>query len=321
MVLGCCFTRAVLVFCVFTLKWSLTERERGYKMKAKAFEIITDKIIEKLDSGVIPWRKPWKNGGAPRNLVTGKPYRGLNIFLTTMQGYHSPYWLTFKQAQERGGQIRKGEKGTPVIFWNWTQRQVEGNNGTIEGKEIPFMRYYTVFNLQQIDGLQLSHEESISFAPVVTCEEVINNMQQAPTIEHGFSKACYVPSLDIVKMPPRSAFKSEAGYYTTLFHEITHSTGHASRLNRKGITEKNTFGSEEYSKEELVAELGAAFLCGHTGIEQETIENSAAYIAGWRERLSTDKRLIISAAAQAQRAADFILGRAAEQIDTAKEAA
>lgn len=287
----------------------------------KPFEIITDRILKALDEDTIPWRKPWKNGGAPRNLVTGKPYRGLNIFLTTMQGYHSPYWLTFKQAQERGGQIRKGEKGTPVIFWNWAQRQVEGENGTTEEKEIPFMRYYTVFNLQQIDGLQLNHEEANAFAPVVSCEEVIKNMPLAPKIEHGFDKACYVPSLDIVRMPPRSAFKGEAGYYATLFHEITHSTGHTSRLDRKGITEKNAFGSEEYSKEELVAELGAAFLCGHTGIEQETIENIAAYIAGWRERLSADKRLIISAAAQAQRAADFILGHAAEQIETKQEAA
>lgn len=287
----------------------------------KAIEIITDKIIEKLDSGVIPWRKPWVCGGASKNLVTGKPYRGLNVFLTAMSGYYSPYWMTFKQAKERGGKVRKGEKGTPVIFWNWTQRQVEGNGGEAEEKDVPFMRYYTVFNLQQIDGLQLSHDEAKSFAPVATCEDVIKAMPQAPTIEHGFIKACYSPTLDVVKMPPRSAFKNEAGYYASMFHELAHSTGHASRLNRKGIAEKTVFGNEDYSKEELIAELAAAFLCGHTGIEQETIENSAAYIASWRERLTADKRLIITAAAQAQRASDFILGRAADQSEAEKTAA
>jgi antirestriction protein ArdC len=285
-------------------------------MSTKPFEIITDRILKALDEGTIPWRKPWKCGGAPRNLITGKPYRGLNIFLTVMQGYESPYWLTYRQAQERGGQIRKGEKGTPVIFWNWQTRQVPDTKGAIEEKDMPFMRYYTVFNLQQIDGLQLGHEPE-TFAPVASCEDVIKNMPQSPAIEHGFAQACYVPSTDVVKMPSRTSFHKESGYYTTLFHELTHSTGHASRLNRKTITEKARFGDEKYSKEELVAELGAAFLCGHTGIEQETIENSATYIKSWRDKIAEDKRLIISAASQAQRAADFIIGKqAVAEIET-----
>jgi antirestriction protein ArdC len=287
----------------------------------KVYEVVTDRILSALDEGVVPWRRPWKCGGAPRNLVTGKPYRGLNVFLTTMQGHYSPYWLTFKQVQERGGQVRKGEKGTPVIFWSCTERAVSDEKGEVELKDIPFMRYYTVFNLQQVDGLQLTAEEARAFVPVASCEEIISAMPQAPAIEHGFDGACYVPSLDVVRMPPRSAFKSETGYYASLFHELTHSTGHASRLSRKAITEKNGYGSDEYSKEELVAELGAAFLCGHAGIDQEIIENSAAYITGWRERLSADKRLIISAAALAQKASDFILGREAAQVKTAKEAA
>lgn len=278
----------------------------------KAYEIITDRILAALDEGVIPWRKPWTCGGAPRNLVTGKAYRGLNVFLTIMQGYASPYWLTFKQAQDLGGQVRKGEKGTPVIFWNRTMRQVEGENGNIEEKEIPFMRYYTVFNLAQIDGIT-APDQGEDFDEILACEDVIANMPQAPAIEHGRAQASYNPAKDIVSMPPRSAFKSEAGYYGTFYHEISHSTGHVSRLNRKTITEKSGFGSEAYSKEELIAELGAAFLCGHTGIEQETIENSAAYIASWRAKLSEDKRLITTAAGQAQRAADFILGRKAEE--------
>ena len=279
----------------------------------KAFEVITDRILAALDEGTIPWRKPWKCGGAPRNLVTGKPYRGLNVFLTIMQGYASPYWLTFKQAQEKGGQVKKGEKGTPIIYWNWQKRQVEDQDGDLEEKQVPFMRYYTVFNLAQIDGIAIPQDQSNTFAPIVSCEDVITNMPQAPVIESGWARASYNPVADIVRMPPRSAFKSEAGYYSTLFHELTHSTGHASRLDRKTITEMAAFGSEDYSKEELIAELGAAFLCGHAGIEQEIIENSAAYIAAWRARLSEDKRLIISAAAQAQKAADFILGHQAER--------
>lgn len=272
------------------------------------FEIITNRILSALDAGVVPWRKPWSCGGIPRNLVTGKPYRGLNVFLTVMQDYASPYWLTFNQAQAKGGQVRKGEKGTPIIFWNWRALQVEGEDGAIEEKDIPFMRYYTLFNLAQIDGIESPEDRAEAFAGIVSCEAVIVDMPQAPMIESGRARASYNPVSDKIGMPPKGAFKSESGYYATLFHELTHSTGHASRLNRKTLTETNGFGSEDYSKEELIAELGAAFLCGHAGIEQETIENSAAYIASWRAKLSEDKRLIISAASQAQRAADFILG-------------
>jgi antirestriction protein ArdC len=119
----------------------------------KAFKIITERILAALDEGTVPWRKPWTCGGAPRNFVTGKPYRGLNVCLTVMQGYASPYWLTFKQAREKGGQVRKGEKGTPVIYWNHVSRPVEAEDGDIEAKQVPFMRYYTVFNLAQIDGI------------------------------------------------------------------------------------------------------------------------------------------------------------------------
>ncbi len=280
----------------------------------KVFEIITERILAALDEGTVPWRKPWKCGGAPRNLVTGKPYRGLNVFLIVMQGYASPYWLTFKQAQERGGQVRKGEKGTPVAYWSFMSHAVESEDNEIEERQIPFMRYYTVFNLAQIDGITAPEDQGRDLAPILSCEDVITNMPQAPVIESGWAKASYNPVTDVVRMPPRSAFRSEAGYYSTLFHELTHSTGQASRLNRKTITEKAGFGSEAYSREELIAELGAAFLCGHTDIEQETIENSAAYIAAWRAKLSEDKRLIISAAAQAQRAADFILGRAEQAM-------
>jgi antirestriction protein ArdC len=185
----------------------------------KVYEIITDRILAALEGGTIPWRKPWKCGGAPRNLATGKVYRGLNILITGMQGYASPYWLTFKQATERGGQVKKGEKGTPVIFWNWTTRQVEGKGGEIEEKDIPFMRYYTVFNLSQIDGLNLPNiAVKDDFKAIMSCEEVISRMPSPPTIEHGFSQASYNWVKDSVRMPPRTVFKAEQSYYATLFH-------------------------------------------------------------------------------------------------------
>lgn len=279
----------------------------------KVYEVITDRILAALDEGTIPWRKPWKCGGAPKNLVTGKPYRGLNILLTAMQGYASPYWLTFKQATEMGGQIRKGEKGTPVIFWNWQRKQVPDQDGEIEEKEVPYMRYYTVFNVAQIDGLTLPGDMvEENFASIVSCEEVVTKMPSPPTIVHGFAQACYGWTNDQIRMPPRASFKSVESYYATLFHEMVHSTGHGSRLTRKGIEEKHGFGSPEYSREELVAECGASFLCGYAGIENETIENQAAYIEYWRKQLAADKKLIISAASQAQKAVDFILDRRAD---------
>ncbi len=282
------------------------------------YEVVTDRILAALDEGVIPWRKPWKWGGAPRNLVTGKPYRGINVFLTVMQGYASPYWLTFKQAAELGGQVRKGEKGTPIIFWNWLKRQVPNSDGDIEEKETPYLRYYTVFNLAQIDGLVLPEDAAKdSFAPIVSCEEVIGRMPNPPAIVHGFRQASYNRAKDTVRMPPRPSFKSKASYYATLYHELVHSTGNSSRLGRKGIEENHAFGSPEYSKEELIAECGASFLCGYTGIENDTIKNQAAYIEHWRKQLSADKKLVISAAAQAQKAVDFILDKRAEKEEAA----
>ena len=284
----------------------------------KVYEVITNRILAALDEGTIPWRKPWKCGGAPRNLVTGNTYRGLNILLTTMQGYASPYWLTFRQIEERGGQIRKGEKGTPIIFWNWQTRQVQAQDGEIEGKDIPFMRYYTVFNLGQIDGLTLPKEiAEETFASIVSCEEVISKMPNPPVIVHGFTQASYSPSKDQVRMPPRASFQSPESYYATLYHEVVHAVGHGSRLGRKGIEEKHAFGSPEYSREELIAELGASFLCGHTGIVNNTIENQAAYIDHWRKQLEADKKLVVYAAAQAQKAVDFILGLRADKKEEA----
>jgi len=276
----------------------------------KVYEIITDVIMKKLEGGTIPWQKPWTTRASmPRNLVSQKVYQGINVFVLAAQQYSSPHWLTFRQCKDLGGDIRRGEKGTPVVYWNWVE--IEKDEET--EKKIPFMRYYTVFNLAQCENIP---EEKI---PVTTetainpmdrikqCESIVENWKDKPEIRHGKLVACYRPTLDVIDIPPFTSFINAEEYYNILFHEATHATGHEKRLNRQGITEIAPFGTPLYSKEELVAEMGGAFLCGFAGIEHAVIDNSAAYIQGWLEKLQNDKKLVITAAAQAQKAATYIL--------------
>jgi antirestriction protein ArdC len=278
------------------------------------YEIITGKIIEKLEQGTAPWTRPWSGGQLPRNLVTGKTYRGINLFLLNMANYASPYWLTYRQCQEKGGQVKKGERSSQVVFWQLPEKGAkeqddEGEEGT--GRKAPLLRYYCVFNAEQCDGLDIPQleQEAREFSPLEACEALIHGMPaNSPEIRHNEQKAYYVPSMDYVNMPKPETFRSSEEYYSTLFHELTHSTGHSSRLSRKGITVHNGFGSADYGKEELVAEMGAAFLCGCTGIEN-LIDNSSAYIAGWLKAIREDKKIVITAAAAAQKAVDYILNK------------
>ncbi len=269
------------------------------------YEIITRRIIEKLEAGTAPWCKPWTGGEMPRNLVTGKVYRGINLFLLNMMTYISPYWLTFNQCREKGGHIKAGAKSTPIVFWTKAKKE----NDEDGEKSIPVLRYYNVFNAEQCEGLKIEKTEAEErfFNPLEVCQMVINSMPNSPEIRHIDQRAYYVPAMDYVNMPKPETFRSAEEYCSTLFHEFTHSTGHASRLNRKGITVHNGFGSADYGKEELVAEMGAAFLCGCTGIENRVIDNSAAYVAGWLKAIKEDKKIVITAAAAAQKAADYIL--------------
>jgi antirestriction protein ArdC len=277
------------------------------------YDIVTNRITELLEQGTVPWRKPWKCSGGSRNLVSKKGYRGINQFLLNASPYSSPYWLTYKQCEAKGGQVRKGEKSTLVVFWKWIDRKesegvVESDGQELTGK-IPLLRYYNVFNLDQVEGISPPTEEQTTnpFTPIEQAERIIENMQCRPVIQYGGNRAAYSPSFDVVKLPNREAFKSPEEFYCCCYHELSHATGHVSRLGRKGILEPSYFGSHEYSQEELVAEFGASMLCGVSGIEQSTIENSAAYIQGWLKVLKNDKKLLVHAAAQAQRAADFIL--------------
>jgi antirestriction protein ArdC len=272
---------------------------------SSVYQIITEQIVKQLESGVAPWHKPWATQ-IPRNLASGRAYRGINVFLLASRGYGSPYWLTYKQATERGGHVRKGEHGSKVVFWKIGTREVEDADGETMQKQSFLLRYYTVFNVEQCEGVPAPGADR-AVNPIEECERIVAGMPNPPAITQD-AQAWYRPSTDTVGMPARNAFDSAEDYYSTLFHELTHSTGHPSRIGREGIEKLNTFGSESYSREELIAEMGAAMLAGVAGIERRTLANSASYLKSWINVLKADSRMVVGAASQAQKAADYIQG-------------
>ena len=286
------------------------------------YEAITQRIMEQLERGTIPWQQPWHGTASlPRNLLSQKAYRGINVWLLASAGYSSPYWLTYRQAQEIGGHVRKGEHGSPVVFWKWLDKREESQDGEERDnstRRVPVARLYAVFNVQQCElpeRLQpfLNIDNALGAdaqRQIAACEQIIVSMPLRPAIQHGESRAYYRPATDTINMPARSLFPKAEHYYSVLFHELTHSTGHASRLDRATLRDLLAFGDTNYSREELCAEMGAAYLCGVAGIVNETVNNSAAYIQGWLRKLRNDKKLLVQAAAQAQRAADYSLGNA-----------
>ena len=284
-------------------------------MNIKSYERITERIVTLLEQGTIPWHKPWKvNTGLPRNLISKKPYRGINVFLLMAMSYESPHWLTFRQAIQLGGNVKKGEKACPVVFWK--KMEIEDKKSG-EPQKKPLLRLYHVFNVAQCDGLKNAPEEIPM--PVTKPAEIVAKMPQPPVVKHGMAQAFYSPTDDCVGMPEPKRFESEASYFAALFHELVHATGHEKRLKRASITERNGYGSDPYCKEELIAELGSAFLCGYADIVDRTIDNSAAYLEGWLKQFQNDRTLIVYAAAQAQKAADFILGRTFAESEAAHE--
>lgn len=280
------------------------------------YEIVTEQVIKQLESGTAPWRKPW-NTPAPCNLVSQKPYRGINTFLLASQGMPSRYWLTFHQAAKLGGHIRKGEHSSLVVFWSIGEEKINARTGKLSK---PFLlRYYRVFNLSQTEGiahkLGLAEASAQPVPDIEACDRIVADMPNRPTIENA-GAAWYRPSTDTVGIPPKQIFNGPEAYYSTLFHELTHSTGHASRIGREGIEHLNTFGSESYSREELIAEMGAAMLCGVTGIAPAVLDNSAAYLKSWITALRGDSRLLVTAASAAQKAADYIREVKANSTDS-----
>lgn len=277
---------------------------------------VTDTIIAALEGGVIPWRKPWSQGGAPQNFVSRRPYRGMNAFLLSMRPNTTPFWLTYRQAQELGGYVRKGEQGTPIIFWSVLERAVERDDEATT-ERYGYLKTWKIFNLDQCEGIASPAAEPRAFTPIEAAEQVVAGMPQRPGITNdGGNRAYYRPLYDSVHLPKPTLFNSPEEYYCTLFHELAHSTGHVSRLARPDLMAFDLFGGHAYSREEMVAEMTAAMLCGVTGIAPAVVENSAAYIGGWLRRLSHDKKLLIQAAALAQKAADFILAFPPQAITT-----
>lgn len=278
------------------------------------YTIVTERIIEQLEKGTVPWRQPWTSAGIPKNLISQRAYRGMNVMLLAMLGYEQNLFLTFKQLKDLGGSVKQGEKSHLVVYWNYIERHqaaIERNDDTSEemmAKKVPLLRYYTVFNVAQCEGIPSIYleKEEHNWSPIESCDELVQSMPKCPKITHREQRAYYDPLKDVVNMPKYNSFDRPEAYYSTLFHELVHSTGHRSRLNRKGLLEMTEFGSEAYSHEELVAEIGTCYLQSYVGVTSE-FEQSAAYIQEWLWRLKNDSRFIFSAASQAQKATDFIL--------------
>jgi antirestriction protein ArdC len=285
------------------------------------YAIVTEKIINLLEQGIVPWRRPWGATGLPRNLVSKKPYRGVNLFLLSATKYVSPFWLTMKQANQLGGSLRKGEHSQIVVFWKVdqianavTDTGPESDEADKKSRRRFILRYYRLFNLEQCELPQvvldkLPKIETHQHDPIEAAERIIAGMPNPPEIERVGSKAFYSSITDRITLPPRELFISAEEEIATRLHEYSHATGSGERLNRKSITEAAPFGSPTYSFEELVAEFSAAYLCAEAGISPAVLENQAAYVQGWLAKLRSDKRMVVIAAAQAQRAADYILDR------------
>jgi antirestriction protein ArdC len=279
-------------------------------------QIVTDRMIAALQRGTVPWRKPWQaDTGQPRSMSTGQPYRGVNVFLLALtaaeEGYSSPFWGTYRQIGNLGGQVRNGEHSTLVVFWK--QAQIEHRDpqtGELTVRQLPVLRYYRVFNLAQADHLPgRFHPAPGAHSEIKEPQTVLDGyLARGPKLHHVAGDcADYHPATDTIRLPLRAQFRSAEDYYATAFHEAGHSTGHPTRLNRPGIAAFDHFGSGKYAREELVAQMSSSLLCAQTGIDNpETFENSASYIANWLTALNHDTRLVITAAAQAQRACDVI---------------
>ena len=286
--------------------------------KSDVYSRVTDKIIADLERGNLTWLQPWqaghKAGPVSRPLRAGGiPYRGVNVLMlwaaAMEKGYSCPLWLTYKQASELGGQVRKGEKGSLVVYANRITKTATDDKGADVEIEIPFMKGYTVFNAEQIDGLPAHFYATVQ--PINNAIERLDSVERffentKVTIRHGGNRAFYSPSLDFVQMPELASFRDAESYYATRAHEMIHWTRAETRLNRD--FGRKRFGDAGYSMEELVAEIGAAFLCADLAITPETREDHAAYVASWLKVLKGDKRAIFTAASHAQKAADYLHG-------------
>ena len=295
-------------------------------MSKTAYEVVAQTIIAQLENDVAPWRKEWlASGYRPTSMSSKKTYKGMNFMLLTFEamakGYQSPWWGTFKQIAERGGVVTKGERGTPVVLW----KQFETENADGDKKNAVVMRYFTVFNAEQAtwsDEAPAPAYEALTGRSEVevieSAQRIMDNYfarEKAPSLAFGGDRAYYSPSKDAIQLPQQADFTSDSSFYSTAFHEMGHSTGHKSRLNRDGIVENHYFGSALYSEEELVAEFTAAFLCSETGVLPETLDNNTAYIKSWLKVLKNDPKMLVKAVGRAQKATNHILGTETEKVE------
>ena len=275
------------------------------------YEQLTKKIIEKLEKGEIPWKKPWNtiNLGYPQNFISKKVYKGINFWMTLFEERTMPFWLTFNQAKKLGGKIKKGSKATDIIFYQIIEK--EDNKG--KPYSFPIVKRSKVFNIEQCEDIDNPLEEKLetlhrdNFKDIQKCEDILKNIKDKISVisNDGVSKAFYRPSTDTIHMPVKSLFKTDEGYYATLFHEIGHCTGSKSRLERDGILKNTRHGDKLYAKEELVAELTSSFLCNYAGIEN-TVDNNAAYIQSWLNALNNDNKLVYDAMKDAFKAIEYL---------------
>ena len=291
---------------------------------ARMYDMVTDQVLALLDKGVAPRRRPWNARSEAPLRASGTPYRGVNVFILLAQGRRERLWLTMRQINEWGGRVRKGERCTWVYFWKRLQvTDTDPETGDERPKVIPLLRSYKVWNLEQTDGVRVPQLVAEACRPVVAsdpiAEAIWNGYADRPSLAHGGFRAYYDIASDHVQMPLRDWFDDRAEYESTRFHEAGHSTGHRSRLNR---TFGRKFGDDDYGREELIAEMTAAFLCGETGlgVTGKRIENSAAYLQSWIRVLKADKAAVIVAAGAAQRAADYVLGRAVQDAGVGQDA-
>ncbi len=290
------------------------------------YQAVTDLILEHLKKGTVPWRCPWnREVGRPCNFQSGKPYRGVNALLLGWRHCGSPWWLTYRQAQERGGQVRKGERGAMVVKFGTFDAKTPATEGAAPStkgatmKKTGYLRTFTVFNATQIDGIAFPAADPkqplVSWQRQEQADAIIARMPQPPLIhEKDIVRAFYSLAKDEVNVPLIGRFESVEAYYATVFHELIHASGHHTRLNRDTLTKHDEFGGPVYSREELVAEMGAAFLGMEADIVLDRHEQSAAYLSGWLTALKAKEhsKWIVQAAAQATKAADYILNRAEE---------
>ena len=281
----------------------------------KIIDKVVEMVIEGLQNGTVPWRKTWKDI-YPMNAFSKHAYRGWNVlllsFLCSKYNYTYPFFASFKQISEAGGKVKKGEKAFPVVYWKITKKEKENpETGEDEITRLFYANYYNVFNLDQTEGLNmdkfLNAIPNNPNDPLEICDKIISNMPTPPNFTKNESGAFYRPSTDTVNVPDIHAFTSSQEYYSTMFHELAHATGHPKRLKRFE-SNKTEFGAHSYDYEELVAEMSATFLCSHCGIEQ-TLENSVAYLTGWAKFLKNERKTtLFGAATKAQAVCDYILG-------------